>query len=157
MARGGKYLKKREILPDAKYGSMIVAKLINRVMQSGKKSTASKVVYASLEKLAEMTKDDAMRSLDKALGNIKPTIEVRSRRVGGANYQVPFPVPDNRQEFLALKWVVEGARSKGGASYEDRLSSELMAAYKGEGDAMKKRQDVERMAEANKAFSHFKW
>src|SRR5688572_10925264 len=109
MARGGKYLKKRTILPDAKYGSLVVAKLINRVMQGGKKSTATKVTYAALQRLADQTKEDALRALDKALGNVKPTIEVRSRRVGGANYQVPFPVPDNRQEFLALKWIVEGA------------------------------------------------
>src|SRR5688572_2983304 len=109
MARGGKYIKKREFLPDAKYGSLIVAKLINRVMQGGKKSTATKVVYDTLQRFSDQTKEDAVRALDKALGNVKPTIEVRSRRVGGANYQVPFPVPENRQLFLALKWIVEGA------------------------------------------------
>jgi small subunit ribosomal protein S7 len=157
MARGGKYLKKRPVKLDAKYGSAIVTKMINRVMQAGKKSTAAKVVYSTLQQLSDQTKEEPLRALDKALGNIKPAIEVRSRRVGGANYQVPFPVPDDRQLFLALKWIVEAARAKGGESYDKRLLGELMAAYKGEGDAVKKKQDVERMAEANKAFSHFKW
>ncbi|MFA7654765.1 MAG: 30S ribosomal protein S7 [Candidatus Dojkabacteria bacterium] len=154
----GKGAKKREQKPDKKYGSVLITRLINKVMLDGKKSYAEKMVYTSLEKAAEVVKEkDVNLFFNKVIDNVRPALETRARRVGGANYQVPVPVSPRRQEALAVRWLVEGTRKKSGKSFEELLTTELIDAYKGEGDAIKKKIDTERMAEANKAFAHFRW
>ncbi|KXK27028.1 MAG: 30S ribosomal protein S7 [candidate division WS6 bacterium OLB20] len=154
----GKQAKKRELRPDAMYSSRLVTKLINYVMLDGKKVAAEKVVYGALDKLATVTKMKPLEALELAIGNVKPRIEVRSRRVGGANYQVPVPVAEERQLALALRWITKAVRdSRGGKPTADRLADELIAATKKEGTAYKKREDTVKMAEANKAFSHLSW
>lgn len=150
----------RVTVPDPRYHSVEVTKLVNRVMQNGKKSVAVKHVYAALDKVAEETKAKPLDVLLQALENIKPKTEVRSRRVGGAAYQVPMPVSPRRQFALAIRWLVEYAGSRSNSEYKtfaDKLAAEILAAYHEEGPAIKKRDDVHRMAEANKAFSHFRW
>ena len=154
----GKRAKKREQKPDKKYGNVVVTRLINKVMQDGKKSLAESMVYESLEKGAEIVKEkDINTFINKAIDNVRPALEIKARRVGGANYQVPTPVSPRRQETLAVRWIVEYARNKSGKSFTELLTDELVNSYKGEGDAMKKKIDTERMAEANKAFAHFRW
>lgn len=154
----GKGAKKREQKPDKKYGSVLITRLINKVMLDGKKSYAEKMVYTSLEKAAEVVKEkDVNLFFNKVIDNVRPALETRARRVGGANYQVPVPVSPKRQEALAVRWLVEGTRKKSGKSFEELLTTELIDTYKGEGDAVKKKIDTERMAEANKAFAHFRW
>ncbi|MDD2577890.1 MAG: 30S ribosomal protein S7 [Candidatus Dojkabacteria bacterium] len=154
----GKGAKKREQKPDKKYGSVLITRLINKVMLDGKKSYAEKMVYTSLEKAVEVVKEkDVNLFFNKVIDNVRPALETRARRVGGANYQVPVPVSPRRQEALAVRWLVEGTRKKSGKSFEELLTTELIDAYKGEGDAIKKKIDTERMAEANKAFAHFRW
>jgi len=154
----GKGAKKREQKPDKKYGSVLITRLINKVMLDGKKSYAEKMVYTSLEKAAEVVKEkDVNLFFNKVIDNVRPALETRARRVGGANYQVPVLVSPRRQEALAVRWLVEGTRKKSGKSFEELLTTELIDAYKGEGDAIKKKIDTERMAEANKAFAHFRW
>lgn len=154
----GKQAKKRKVIPDARYNSPLVGKLINNVMLKGKKALAEKVVYESMDMLEQTTKQKALEALEKAIENVKPKLEVRPRRVGGVNYQVPTPVPDHRQLFLALKWIVTGARGRRTKeTFTQALSAELVDAYKGTGFAMKKKEDMEKMAEANKAFAHFQW
>lgn len=147
--------QKHPVVSDRVYGSKTVSKLINYVMVGGKKSTAQREVYAALEKMKKDGAADPAATLETAIQNVAPTMEVRSRRVGGANYQVPVPVRPERQLALALRWILEGARAKKGTSFGTRLATELTAASKGEGEAMKKRENVHRMAEANKAFAHF--
>jgi len=151
----GKQAPKRILLPDHKYGNVLITKLINYVMLDGKKTTAERVVYEALEIAAKKSKKDAMDVFDEALKNIMPSVEVRSRRVGGANYQIPMPVRAERRVALAYRWILEAARSKKGKPMAQKLATELLAAAEGEGDAMKKKLDVQRMAEANKAFAHF--
>ncbi|MBI2552344.1 30S ribosomal protein S7 [Candidatus Uhrbacteria bacterium] len=146
---------KREIQADVKYSRDDVAKFINYVMRRGKKSTASRVVYAALTRVHELSKQDPLKVFEEAFKNVSPTLEVRSKRVGGANYQIPFPVRPERRFFLASRWLIDAAASRKGAPMGVKLSEELMSAAKGEGAAVKKRQDVHRMAEANKAFAHF--
>jgi small subunit ribosomal protein S7 len=154
----GKRAKKREQIPDRKYGNTIITRLINKVMQDGKKSLAEEVVYVSLEKGAEAVKEkDISTFINKVIDNVRPALETRARRVGGANYQIPVPVPPRRQEALAVRWIGDVARNKSGKSFEELLTNELINAYKGEGDVMKKKIDIEKMAEANKAFAHFRW
>ena len=154
----GKGAKKREQKPDKKYGSVLITRLINKVMLDGKKSYAEKMVYTSLEKAAEVVKEKYVNLFfNKVIDNVRPALETRARRLGGANYQVPVPVSPRRQEALAVRWLVEGTRKKSGKSFEELLTTELIDAYKGEGDAIKKKIDTERMAEANKAFAHFRW
>lgn len=155
MRRPLKEKQKHPALPDRKYNSVTVSKLINYVMYDGKKSTAQHAVYEAIDIMKEQGIDDPVGVLEMAIQNVAPTMEVRSRRVGGANYQVPFPVRPERQLALALRWILLGARSKKGASFGKHLANELVAASKGEGDAMKKRENVHRMADANKAFAHF--
>lgn len=153
-------MRVREVKPDPVYGKEIVAKLINRSMKDGKKSIAQKQVYRAFEIVEEKTKKDPVEVFLAALGNIKPTMEVRSRRVGGAAYQVPAPVRGKRQESLGIRWLIEAARSRPNSefhTYAEKLATEIMEAAKGEGVAVKKKQDVERMAEANRAFAHFRW
>jgi len=148
---------KREILPDPKFGSQLLAKFINHVMVSGKKAVSEKIVYDALETVANKSKGDPMELFDKALESIQPMVEVKSRRVGGATYQVPVEVRPSRQMALAMRWLVEFSRKRGEKSMALRLAGEILDAAEGKGAAVKKREDVHRMAEANKAFSHYRF
>ncbi len=149
--------EKREVLPDAKYGDLVLAKFINSVMQQGKKSTAERIVYGALDKISDKMGQDPVKLFHEAVDNIKPAVEVRSRRVGGATYQVPVEVRPDRRQALAFRWLVSFARSRSESTMVDRLSGELMDASQNRGGAVKKREDTHRMAEANKAFSHYRW
>lgn len=148
---------KREILPDPKFGSERLAKFINHVMISGKKSVAEKIVYGALSAIEEKSKQDPIEVFEKALEAIQPLVEVKSRRVGGATYQVPVEVRPTRQNALAMRWLVEYSRKRGEKSMPLRLAGEMLDAAEGKGAAVKKREDVHRMAEANKAFSHYRF
>lgn len=149
--------EKREVIPDAKFGDVVIAKFINSVMQQGKKSTAERIVYGALDKISDKTGQDPVKMFHEAVENIKPAVEVRSRRVGGATYQVPVEVRPDRRQALAFRWLVSFARSRSETTMVDRLSGELMDASANRGGAVKKREDTHRMAEANKAFSHYRW
>lgn len=154
----GKAAKKRNLEPDKVHGSVVVSKMINYIMQDGKKAVAEANVYKALDKLATETKLKPVEALDKAIGNIVPKVEVKSRRVGGANYQVPVPVTEDRQLALALRWIIGAARdARGGRPFAEALYTELLAGTKKEGAAYKKREDTHKMADANKAFSHLSW
>jgi small subunit ribosomal protein S7 len=154
----GKQAKKRRVVPDAVMGSILVSKLVNNVMQGGKKSLAETIVYKSLDLLEKDLKSKSLEILEKAIENVKPKLEVRPRRVGGVNYQVPMPVPEHRQVSLALKWIVAGARSRRKKEeFQVALADEIKDAYNNTGFAMKKKEDMHKMAEANKAFAHFQW
>ncbi len=148
---------KRETLPDPKFGSQRLAKFINHVMVSGKKSVAEKIVYGALSAIEKKAKGDPMEMFEKALENIQPMVEVKSRRVGGATYQVPVEVRPSRQNALAMRWLVEYSRKRGEKSMPLRLAGEILDAAEGKGAAVKKREDVHKMAEANKAFSHYRF
>lgn len=148
---------KREILPDPKFGDTTLAKFINHVMVSGKKATAERIVYGALEIVEERSKKDPIEIFESALENIAPQVEVKSRRVGGATYQVPVEVRPSRRTALAMRWLVEYARGRSEKSMPQRLAGELLEAAENRGNAVKKREDVHRMAEANKAFSHFRF
>ncbi len=148
---------KREILPDPKFGNITLAKFINHLMVSGKKSVAERIVYGALSKVEERTKGDAIELFDKALETVQPAVEVKSRRVGGATYQVPVEVRPSRRTALAMRWLVDAARKRGEKSMSLRLAGELIDAAEGRGAAVKKREDVHRMAEANKAFAHYRF
>ncbi len=148
---------KREVLPDPKFGSKILAKFMNHVMVDGKKSVAEKIIYGALGVVAEKSGTDALETFETALDNIAPLVEVKSRRVGGATYQVPVEVRPERRNALAMRWLVEHSRKRGEKSMALRLAGEIMDASQGRGSAVKKREDVHRMAEANKAFSHYRF
>jgi small subunit ribosomal protein S7 len=148
---------KREILPDPKFGSVELAKFMNVVMLSGKKAVAERIVYGALDQIQSKTGKEPIEVFSLAINNIKPVVEVKSRRVGGANYQVPVEVRPVRRLALAMRWLREAAKKRGEKSMELRLAGELLDASEGRGGAMKKREDTHRMAEANKAFSHFRW
>jgi small subunit ribosomal protein S7 len=148
---------KREILPDPKFGNIVLAKFINHVMVSGKKSVAEKIVYGALDKIQERSDQDPLEIFEKALEAIQPAVEVKSRRVGGATYQVPVEVRPARRMALAMRWAVDSARGRGEKSMALRLAGELIDAAEGRGAAVKKREDVHRMAEANKAFAHYRF
>ena len=150
-------IPKREILPDPKYGNLDLAKFINIVMKDGKKSTAEKILYGAIDQIADKQKSDGLEVLEKALENVRPMVEVKSRRVGGATYQVPVEVRPVRQKTLAMRWLVEAARKRGEKSMAFKLAEELMDAAENRGTAVKKREDTHRMAEANKAFAHYRW
>jgi small subunit ribosomal protein S7 len=153
-------VKARKIEKDPIYGNVLVTKLINRSMRDGKKSVVQREIYKAFEIIEEKTKENPVEVFLRALENIRPTMEVRPRRVGGAAYQVPMPVRGNRQESLAIRWLIEAARSRPNSefhTYADKMAVEIMDASKGEGLAVKKRQDVEHAAEANRAFAHFRW
>ena len=150
-------IEPRKILPDPKFGSELLAKFINVLMVDGKKSTAEAIVYGALETLAQRTGKDALEAFDAALENVRPTVEVKSRRVGGSTYQVPVEVRPTRRNALAMRWVIEAARKRGDKSMALRLANELTDAADNKGSAVKKREDVHRMAEANKAFAHCRW
>ena len=149
--------EKREVLPDAKYGDKILTKFMNNLMFDGKKSAAEGIVYGALEKAEEKAKRDPVELFHEALDNIKPAVEVRSRRVGGATYQVPVDVRPERREALAIRWLITAARARSENTMVDRLSGELMDAVNSRGAAVKKREDTHKMADANKAFSHYRW
>ncbi|WP_241077097.1 30S ribosomal protein S7 [Achromobacter xylosoxidans] len=148
---------KREILPDPKFGSVELAKFMNVVMLDGKKAVAERIVYGALEQVATKTGKEPIEVFSLAINNIKPIVEVKSRRVGGANYQVPVEVRPVRRLALAMRWLREAAKKRGEKSMDLRLAGELIDASEGRGTAMKKREDTHKMAEANKAFSHFRW
>ena len=148
---------KREILPDPKFGNVTLAKFMNHVMVCGKKSLAERIVYGALEMVRERTKRDPLGVFEEALANVAPMVEVKSRRVGGATYQVPVEVRVSRQQALAMRWLVDYARARGEKSMAQRLAGELADASQGRGAAVKKREDTHRMAEANKAFSHYRF
>ncbi len=153
-----KIVGKRVILPDPKYKSELLAKFINMVMKDGKKSTAEKIVYGALDDIATRQKtDEPMNVLDQALEHVRPSVEVKSRRVGGATYQVPIEVRAVRRTTLGMRWLIDAAHKRGEKSMSARLANELMDAAENRGSAVKKREDTHRMAEANKAFSHFRW
>jgi len=151
----GKQVIKRVLKPDPKYGHVILGKFINYVMMGGKKITAQTIVYNALDQIAVTTKKDPIKIFEEAIQLISPQVEVRSRRVGGANYQVPLPVRGERQNALAFRWIIDAARGRKGKKMSEKLAEVLMETVEGVGDAIKKRDDVHRMAEANKAFAHF--
>jgi small subunit ribosomal protein S7 len=150
-------IAKREVLPDPKFGNVTLAKFMNHVMVSGKKSVAETIVYGALEIVQERLNKDPLEAFDEALENISPMVEVKSRRVGGATYQVPVEVRPSRRVALSMRWLVEYARNRGEKSMRQRLAGEIIDASQGKGNAVKKREDVHRMAEANKAFSHYRF
>jgi len=148
---------KRIILPDPKFGSEKLAKFINMVMVSGKKAVAERILYDALDRISEKTGSEALDVLDKAMENVSPMVEVKSRRVGGATYQVPIEVRAARRQALAMRWIIDAARKRGEKSMQLKLAGELMDAAEQRGSAVKKREDTHRMAEANKAFAHYRW
>lgn len=148
---------KREVLPDPKYGNVTIAKFMNMVMVSGKKSVAERIVYGALQQVEEKLKKDPMEVFEEALENVSPMVEVKSRRVGGATYQVPVEVRPSRRNALGMRWLVEYSRSRGEKSMPARLAGELIDASQGKGGAVRRREDVHRMAEANKMFSHYRF
>ena len=147
----------RPLLADVKYNSKVVSKFVCRMMLDGKKDTCTKIVYEAMDKLKAKTEKDPLEVFLKALENVKPQVEVKSRRVGGATYQVPMEIRETRREALAMRWIIEAARNRSGHGMADTLSSELLDAYNNTGTAYKKREDVHKMAEANKAFAHYRW
>ena len=151
----GKPIPKRRISPDPKFHRLDIAKLINKIMERGKKNTAQKIVYGAFDYISDKTKQDPVEIYDAAMRNVSPNLEVKGKRIGGANYQVPIVVMGDRKLTLAHRWLIGAAQSRKGASMIVKLGDELISAAKGEGTAMKKREDVQKMAEANKAFAHF--
>ena len=151
----GKRAKIRDIKPDPKYGNVLLGRFINYVMVKGKKTVAQGIVYDALESVAALAKRDGLKAFEDAMRNLSPQLEVRTRRVGGANYQVPMPVRGERQSALSFRWIIGAARAKKGQAMAKKLATVLFEASQGLGDAIKKRDDVHRMAEANKAFAHF--
>ncbi|MDX1486218.1 MAG: 30S ribosomal protein S7 [Alphaproteobacteria bacterium] len=149
--------EKREVLPDAKFGDLVVTKFMNSLMLDGKKSVAEKIVYGAFDNIADKAGGDPVKVFHDALENVKPAIEVRSRRVGGATYQVPVEVRNDRRQTLAIRWIIEAVRARNENTMVDRLCNELLDAANNRGNAVKKREDTHRMAEANKAFSHYRW
>ena len=148
---------KRIFYADPKYGSVVLAKFINFIMYDGKKTTSEKIIYDALEKIKNKTKEDPIKIFDEAIGNVRPNLEVRSRRVGGATYQVPQEVKTKRSQTLALRWLLEASRKRKNKTMSDKLFNELMDASQNKGSAIKKREDTHKMAESNKAFAHYRW
>ena len=148
---------KKVFYPDAKYGSLVLAKFINFIMYDGKKATAEKIIYNTLDKIKEKTKEDPIKIFNDAIENIRPNLEVRSRRVGGATYQVPVEVRAKRSQTLALRWLLEATRKRKNKTMSDKLFNEIIDASKNRGSAIKKREDTHKMAESNKAFAHYRW
>ena len=149
--------EKRIVLPDAKYGDKVVAKFINNIMEDGKKAVAEKIVYSAFDSVASKTKQDALKVFAEALENVKPVVEVRSRRVGGATYQVPVEVRADRRQALAIRWIIDAAKKRSETTMTEKVANELLDAFANKGSAVKKREDTHKMAEANKAFSHYKF
>src|SRR5687768_1242803 len=148
---------KREVLPDPVYNSQLVTKFINCLMERGKKTVAEGIFYGALKKVEDRAKDDALKVFKKAVDNVKPSLEVKSRRVGGSNYQVPVEVRPARRNSLAIRWLIDYATSRGEKTMQDKLAGEILDAANGRGNAIKKREDTHKMAEANKAFAHYRW
>lgn len=148
---------KRSVTPDPKFNSELVAKVIRTIMKSGKKTTAERIVYGAIEEIGEKTGEDALQVLDMAISNMKPKVEVKSRRVGGTTYQVPVEIRPARQLAMALRWMLQYAGARRGMPMPKAVAAELLEAYKGEGNVIKKRDDTHRMAQANKAFAHYAW
>ena len=148
---------KKNIIPDPKFNSVIIPKLINNIMYDGKRGVAAKIVYDAIEKIKTKSKDEPINVFNEAINNIKPTVEVRSRRVGGATYQVPVEVKSKRAQALALRWIMEATRKRKNKSMAEKLYAEILDASQNKGSAIKKREDSHKMAEANKAFAHFRW
>jgi small subunit ribosomal protein S7 len=149
--------EKREILPDPKFGNVVVTKFMNSIMYEGKKSVAEAIVYGALDIIEGKTKANPIGVFQQALDNVMPSIEVRSRRVGGATYQVPVEVRPERRQALAIRWIIQAARDRSGHSMREKLSAELLDAFNRRGNAVKKREDTHKMADANKAFAHYRW
>jgi len=149
--------EKREVLPDPKFGNMVVSKFMNSIMYAGKKSVAETIVYGALDMIEGKTKQNPVGVFEQALENVMPTIEVRSRRVGGATYQVPVEVRNDRRQALGIRWLITAARERNEKTMTERLSAELLDASNSRGNAVKKREDTHRMAEANRAFAHYRW
>ena len=156
MSRKGQ-ARVREIVPDPKFHDRTVAKFVNVVMERGKKSVSEQILYGAIDLVAERTKEDGLTVFKRALDNVRPAVEVRSRRVGGANYQVPVEVPPLRRSSLAMRWLVTAARARAEKSMRERLAAEILEAASNRGGAVKKREDTHRMAEANRAFAHYRW
>ena len=156
MPRKG-HVRKREVVSDTRFGNPAVAKFISSLMKGGKKSVAERILYGALDKAAEKLGAEPFEVFEKAMGNVAPQIEVRPRRVGGATYQVPVEVSPERGQLLSIRWIISYARSKKGMPMSERLMRELMDAYKNEGSSIKKREDTHKMAEANRAFAHYRW
>ncbi|MBI2543722.1 MAG: 30S ribosomal protein S7 [Candidatus Rokubacteria bacterium] len=150
-------IQRREVLPDAKYGSRLVAKFVNVVMRRGKRSLAERIMYQALDRIAERTTQDPLKVFKQAVDNVKPALEVKSRRVGGSTYQVPVEVRPERRTSLSMRWIVTFARKRPEKTMQERLTSELLDAANNRGAAVKKKEDTHRMAEANKAFAHYRW
>ena len=148
---------KRIFYPDSKYESFVLAKFINFIMQNGKKSTAEKIIYTALDQIKNKTKQDPIKIFNDAISNIRPNLEVRSRRVGGATYQVPVEVKTKRSQTLALRWLLDASKKRKNKTMSDKLFNELMDASQNKGSAIKKREDTHKMAESNKAFAHYRW
>lgn len=155
MSRGNTKIKRVPIQPDAKFGSVLITKFINYIMQNGKKTVAERIVYGALDRAATDLKVEPMDVFSAVIKNVGPAVEVKGKRIGGANYQVPVEVGKDRKVILALRWIINAANSGKGAAMDKKLANEMVQAYKGEGAAIKKRDEVHRMAEANKAFAHF--
>ena len=149
--------EKRKIMPDPKYNSVLLGRMITSIMERGKKSVAQRIVYGALDQIEKTLKEEPLHVFEVAMDNVKPRLEVKSRRVGGATYQVPMEVSGSRQVSLAMRWIVNYSRAKKGQSMSRALANELMDAYKGQGSSMKKRDDTHKMAQANKAFAHYRW
>ncbi len=149
--------QKREVVPDSKYNDILVGRFVNNVLRRGKKSLAERVVYSALENIADKTKEDPIKVFHKAIENTSPLLEVRSRRVGGATYQVPVEVREKRRVALSIRWLINNAKGRSGKSMAEKLTAELLDAYNNQGGAIKKKEEVHRMAEANKAFAHYRW
>jgi small subunit ribosomal protein S7 len=157
MARRARSIKRAEVMPDAKYQSLTVSKLMNRIMKRGKKSRAEEIVYGALDTMGKQGSKDPVTDMESAIKNITPQLKVKSRRVGGATYQVPVEVPPQVGMSLALRWLVDAARARSGKSMAEKLAAEMSDAAKGQGNAAKKREDTHKMAEANRAFAHYRW
>ncbi len=152
-----RYIAKREVLPDPVYNSQLVTRFINSILRQGKRSTAESIFYGALDVIQAKTQDDPLKVFKRAMDNVKPQLEVKSRRVGGSTYQVPVEVPPGRQLSLSIRWLIDFAKARGEKSMVDKLAGEFMDAANNRGGAMKKKDDTHRMAEANKAFSHYRW
>ncbi len=157
MSRKAKNIKKRVIAPDARYNNQTVAKLISRVMMRGQKATAENIVYEAMQLASQHISSEPVEALEQAIGNVTPQLMVKPRRVGGATYQVPIEVEKNRGNALAMRWIITSARKRSGKSMAEKLAAELVDAIQGQGATIKRRDDVHRMAEANKAFVHYRW
>ena len=150
-------VKKRKLQPDHFYNSTLISKFINTVLKKGKKSLAEKIVYGAMERVKKKAKDDPLKLFEKAVENVRPMLETKSRRVGGATYQVPIEVPINRSTSLAVRWLIWYARGRAGKSMEEKLSAEIVDAVNNKGGAVKKREDIHKIAESNRAFAHYRW